>query len=108
MNHSIKLFGLEPPCIIFTDNLADKPMLERHFPSLKDGVRPVNSLGDPPILQLPSGCIPKVFQTATQINSAILSIIDTFSNIDGDTLVVGLDTEWDVDLSAQRQGVPDR
>ena len=108
MNHSIKLFGLEPPRIIFTDNLADKPMLERHFPSLKDGVRPVNSLGDLPVLKLPSGCIPKVFQTATQINSAILSIIDTFSNIDGDTLVVGLDTEWDVDLSARRQGVPDR
>ncbi|EDR06043.1 uncharacterized protein LACBIDRAFT_329103 [Laccaria bicolor S238N-H82] len=107
MNHSIKLFGLEPPHIIFTDNLADKPMLERHFPSLKEGVRPVNSLGDLPVLQLPSGCIPKVFQTATQINSAILSFIDTFSHLDGDKLVVGLDTEWDVDLSARRQGVPD-
>lgn len=108
MNHSIKLFGLEPPRIVFTDNLADKPMLERHFPSLKEGVRPVNSLGDLPVLQLPSGCIPKVFQTATQINSAILSFIDTISNLDGDTLVVGLDTEWDVDLSARREGVPDR
>ncbi|EDR15529.1 uncharacterized protein LACBIDRAFT_321428 [Laccaria bicolor S238N-H82] len=96
MNHSIKLFGLEPPRIIFTDNLADKPMLERHFPSLKEGVRPVNSLGDLPVLQLPSGCIPKVFQTATQINSAILSFIDTFSHLDGDKLVVGLDTEWDI------------
>jgi len=31
MNHSIHLFGLDPPCVIFTDNLADKPMLEHHF-----------------------------------------------------------------------------
>jgi hypothetical protein len=59
-------------------------------------------------LQLPSGCIPKLCQTSTQINSAILSLVDLLSNNDGESLVVGLDTEWDVDLNSRREGVPDR
>ncbi|KAF8876295.1 hypothetical protein CPB84DRAFT_1966585 [Gymnopilus junonius] len=42
-----------------------------------------------------------------KINNAILSLIDLFSTSDGATFVVGLDTEWDVDLTAQRQGIPD-
>ena len=46
MNHSIHLYGLDPPHVIFTDNLADKPMLEQHFPSLRQGVHPVNTHGD--------------------------------------------------------------
>ena len=108
MNHSIHLFGLDPPCVIFTDNLADKPMLERHFPSLKEGVRPVNTHGDLPLLQLPFGCVPKLCRTSTQINSVILSLVDLLSNDDGESLVVGLDTEWDVDLNSRREGVPDR
>jgi len=33
--------------------------------------------------------------------------VDLLSNNDGESLVVGLDTEWDVDLNS-RQGVPDR
>ena len=33
--------------------------------------------------------------------------MDLLSNNDGESLVVGLDTEWDVDLNS-RQGVPDR
>ena len=108
MNHSIHLYGLDPPCVIFTDNLADKPMLERHFPSLRQGVHPVNTHGDLPLLQLPSGCVPKLCQTSTQINSAILSLVDLLSNNDGESLVVGLDTEWDVDLNSRQEGVPDR
>jgi hypothetical protein len=107
MNHSIYLFGLEPPRVIFTDNLADKPMLERHFPSLREGIHPVNTYGDLPLLQLPSGCVPKLCRTSTQINSAILSLVDLLSNDDGESLVVGLDTEWDVDLNSRREGVPD-
>jgi hypothetical protein len=34
--------------------------------------------------------------------------VDLLSNDDGESLVVGLDTEWDVDLNSRREGVPDR
>ena len=37
----------------------------------------------------------------------ILSLVDLLSNDDGESLVVGLDTEWDVDLNSRREGVPD-
>ncbi|KAF8888950.1 hypothetical protein CPB84DRAFT_1816492 [Gymnopilus junonius] len=48
-----------------------------------------------------------VCHTTSQINNTILSPIDLFSTSDRVTFVVGLDTEWDVNLAAQRQGIPD-
>jgi hypothetical protein len=108
MNQSINTYGLEKPRVIFTDNMADKPMLERHFPSLKDGVRPVTEFDGLPQFELPQNLVPKVCQTASQINDAVFTLIDTLSNQDGETLAVGLDTEWDVDITARQEGVPDR
>jgi len=108
MSKSIETYGLEPPRIAFTDNLSDRPMLEHHFPSLKEGVQPISTYDDFPVLHLPSDIMPKICSTTTQINDAILSIIDNFSTFDSDTMVVGLDTEWDVDIMARREGIPDR
>jgi hypothetical protein len=106
MSESIAKYGLEPPKIIFTDNMADKPMLEAHFPSLKTGVQPVRHDNLVP-LELPEDIEILICSTPFQVRTAAFSLIDALKDSDS-TLVVGLDTEWNVDLDARRNGVPDR
>lgn len=108
MHDSIQTYGLPMPQIIFTDNMADKQMLERHFESLKDGVRPFTKHDNLPLLEIPSTVDITLCKSTSQIQSAILTLIDSLSDEDDSTLVVGLDSEWDVDIDARRQGLPDR
>lgn len=108
MSDSIRTYGMEPPKVIFTDNMADKRMLEEHFPSLKTGVHPVLD-NDLPFLTLPDNVEVRVCQTWFQVNAAILGLVDLIPEAGtGKKMVVGLDTEWDVDLDARQGGIPDR
>ncbi|KAF6742765.1 hypothetical protein DFP72DRAFT_1104354 [Ephemerocybe angulata] len=107
MKKSIETYGLEQPRIIFTDNMADKQMLEDHFPSLKDGVRPVGSRRLEP-LRIPPDVQVSICSSAFEITTAILGLVELLGEEPGATLAVGLDTEWNVDLDARRSGVPDR
>ncbi|KAK7047836.1 hypothetical protein VNI00_006164 [Paramarasmius palmivorus] len=105
MRNSILTFGLSEPKVFFTDNMADKPMLERHFPSLLDGVSPITRDGHLPKLKLPEDVTITVLAKSNDINDAIRTIVDGAG--DDELLTVALDTEWNVDLDARRRGIPD-
>lgn len=100
---SINTFGLPSIQVAFTDNPADKPMLERHFPSLLDGIQPISSHSSLPRFQIPNDVTIHSIRTASQIQDVILSLLDRVSP--EEQLIVGLDTEWNVDLEARRHGI---
>ncbi|KAF6741348.1 hypothetical protein DFP72DRAFT_1116992 [Ephemerocybe angulata] len=105
---SAKTFGMEPPQLVFTDNIADKPMLEQHFPSLLTGVKPVSLDGLLP-LEIPADVDVRVCRTTAQVNTAILGLVEQLEDGSAESmLTVGLDTEWNVDLDSRRRGVPER
>jgi hypothetical protein len=106
MRESIETFGLEPPKVIFTDNMADKQMLEAHFPSLKTGVQPVASSEHPP-LSIPEDVTVNVCTTPFQMTAAIGGLMDQLGHAPSSTLTVGLDTEWNVDQAARQDRIPD-
>ncbi|PBK82414.1 hypothetical protein ARMGADRAFT_1090461 [Armillaria gallica] len=84
--------------------MADKNFLETAFPSLRDDVRPITEHGDLETLELSSHVQVHVQKSMTQIESTILSLIDLMPNEEDSVLVVGLDSEWSVDLDAQHLG----
>ncbi len=108
MWHSLETYGLSQPCIIYTDTTADKNFLETAFPSLQDGVRPITKHGNLETLELPSHVQVHIQKSTTQIESTILLLIDLMPDEEDSVLVVGLDSEWSVDLDAQCLGHNDR
>ncbi|KAF9000804.1 hypothetical protein BDZ89DRAFT_1170255 [Hymenopellis radicata] len=108
MRKSLEKYGLLAPECAFTDNIADKTFLEVAFPSLRAGVVPLTSDGNLDVLVLPAHVDILVQKSLTQFETTILSLIDTLSENEQDQIVIGLDTEWSVDIHARRQGVPDR
>ena len=105
MFDSLNMYGLQHPEVIFTDNMADKAMLERHFPSLLKGVVPITEHSGLPTFEIPPDVSITCHQSATEMQDIVLGLIDQTS--EGEELIVGLDTEWNVDLNARRNGVPD-
>ncbi|KAK1223160.1 hypothetical protein PQX77_013965 [Marasmius sp. AFHP31] len=63
--NSFQLHGHVEPEVFFTDNIADKPMLERHFPSLTADLEPITKDSHLPELEIP---VPQVVRRATEIN----------------------------------------
>ena len=100
---SINTFGLPSIQFAFTDNPADKPMLEHHFPSLLDGIQPISSHSSLPHFQIPNDVTIHLIWTASQIQYVILSLLDRVPP--EEQLIVGLDMEWNIDLEAQRHGI---
>jgi hypothetical protein len=108
MNTSIHQYGLPPPQVIFTDNMADKLMLEQHFPSLKTGVTPVGK-DHLSRFGLPDGIQVKLYSSSFEIQTVINGLIEILTHgSEGSTMVVGLDTEWNVDLDHQRNPLPNQ
>jgi hypothetical protein len=53
-----------------------------------------------PLLQLPDGVCIVLRSTANQIQQSLGAIVDDLMNLeDGKNIVVGLDVEWNVDLT---------
>src|SRR5262249_35023486 len=105
MHASLELYGLQLPRIFFTDTMADKDMLECHFPSLIESVEPVSENDALPLLHLPPEVEILVLSRASDVQHHIFTLIDGIR--ENDELVIGLDSEWNVDINAQRQGLPD-
>ena len=97
LNRSLSLYGHSQPQIIFTDNMADKPLLQTCFPELTKDVIPVEKYSHLPPMCLPHDCHVFEYDTASGIDQAIWSIMD---NVDEDTAItVGFDTEWNVNVT---------
>ena len=95
---SAETYGLQQPQIFYTDNMAYKSMLEKHFPSLCHGIQPITKYGSLPLFQLPSDVEIKVTKNASEIQDIVFTPLDGLAF--GEKLVIGLDSEWNVDLES--------
>ncbi|KAG6891629.1 hypothetical protein C0992_001314 [Termitomyces sp. T32_za158] len=103
VSQDLSLYGHSQPELIYTDNMSDKTMLERIFTSLLDQVVPVQKYSHLPDFSLPPSCVPQVLDSVSAINNAIRGILNDLpmpSELQsGGNLVVGYDSEWNVDMS---------
>lgn len=102
MEKSLTLYGQTHPSIFFTDNMADKAFLERCFPSLRNNVVPIEKYGNLEAFKIPVSpeveILPK--NTSLSIDDAVRSILDDVPPNEG-CIVVGFDSEWNIELSPQ-------
>ncbi|KAJ7197452.1 hypothetical protein GGX14DRAFT_574233 [Mycena pura] len=92
------VYGHNLPEVFYTDNMVDKAMLEKIFPSLTEAVVPVDKYSHLPPFSTPDFvCVPTVLDSETAINNAMRAILDDVPE-DGQ-LVIGFDSEWNVDMT---------
>jgi hypothetical protein len=96
LSNSLTLYGLNQPSIFYTDAMADRQFLMRTFPSLSTDTTPVEKYQHLPTFTLPDGIHPRVFSTASAINAAMDGILDDLHDDGENVLVVGFDSEWNV------------
>ena len=100
VNNSLKLYGHSQPSLFYTDNISDKKFLEDCFPSLRQGVTPVEKHGHLDEFIIPSNVSILIKNNTNAINDAMRTILDDIP-LDQGSIVVGFDSEWNVDVSAQ-------
>ncbi|KAJ7870055.1 hypothetical protein B0H14DRAFT_2279771, partial [Mycena olivaceomarginata] len=94
----LPIYGHESPEVFYTDNMSDKPMLEKIFPSLRTGVVPVEKHSHLPMFVSPSFVRrPDQLDTQISINNVMRSICDEVP--DNGHIVIGFDSEWTVDVA---------
>ena len=97
---SLELYSLSQPSLAYTDNMSDRGFLEKSFPSLHTGVIPVEKYGDLEEYRLPPNVEISVKNEPSSINAAMETILDDVPSDDPDTqIVVGFDSEWNVEVS---------
>ncbi|KIK59019.1 hypothetical protein GYMLUDRAFT_262146 [Collybiopsis luxurians FD-317 M1] len=97
MHQSLDLYGHQQPEIFYTDNMADKGMLEECFPSLLEDITPVEKHSNLPLLSVPVDII-HVLSMTEEIDNALQALMEHLAPSDS-YLAVGFDTEWNVDVS---------
>ncbi len=102
MRQALTRYGHCQPTLFYTDNMADKQFLESCFPSLQEDIVPVEKYAHLDPLVLPDDVTVFVHGDTQTIDQAILAIVDDAEDPDSE-IVVGLDTEWNVDLLAATQ-----
>ena len=100
VNNSLNLYGHPQPSLFYTDNISDKKFLEDCFPSLHRGVTPVEKHGHLEEFIIPPDVPIFVKNNPNAINDAMRTILDDIPQDQG-SIVVGFDSEWNVDVSAQ-------
>src|SRR5882762_1217014 len=105
---SLTTYGHPQPELFYTDNLGDKPFLEKCFLSLLENVQPVDKFAKLPLLSLPSKMVILTKSSPTQIQNALGPIQEILANSEGQKVAVGIDVKWNVDLAAvpSTQGKP--
>jgi hypothetical protein len=103
MRKSLELYGLRPPSLFYTDNVAaDKGFLEDIYPSLRENVVPIEKYSNLEPLIVPPDVQVFLKNTKTSINDAISTILDDLPHASSDnaaSLVIGFDSEWNVEVS---------
>ncbi|KAG6875210.1 hypothetical protein C0992_004756, partial [Termitomyces sp. T32_za158] len=100
MRESLNLYGHDQPELFYTDNMMDKEFLERVFPSLQQNVVPIEKYSHLEELTIPNDITISIKQSATTINDAMRTILEALPDDNsGCSLVIGLDTEWNVEVS---------
>jgi hypothetical protein len=103
MRESLELYGHEQPSAFYTDTMIDKDFLEKIFPSLRADLVPVEKFGHLEPLEIPSHFTVMVKKTVIAIEDVMRTSLDLLPDNDSNgtapTLVVGLDAEWNVEVS---------
>ncbi|KIK65879.1 hypothetical protein GYMLUDRAFT_257821 [Collybiopsis luxurians FD-317 M1] len=99
MCQSLDLYGHQQPEIFYTDNMADKGMLEECFPSLLEDITPVEKHSNLPLLSVPVDII-HVLSMTEEIDNALRALMERLAPSDS-YLAVRFDTEWNVDIGEQ-------
>jgi enamine deaminase RidA (YjgF/YER057c/UK114 family) len=104
MKKSLELYGHSMPSVFFTDNVAqDRSFLESVFPSLRDGIIPVEKYSNLNPLTLPENIIVRTMDTAAGIDDAVRTILESLPADGNGSIVVGFDTECNVNVSPTGQ-----
>lgn len=102
MKLSLDRYGHSQPAVFYTDNItADKQFLEQTFPSLRQGIMPIEKHAHLSPFEIPSHIVVQVKNTASAINDDARKISDSLSSetTSISQVVVGFDTEWNVEGS---------
>jgi len=103
MRKSLELYGLQAPSLFYTDNvIADKGFLEGIYPSLREDVVPIEKYSNLEPLVVPPDIQVFLKNTRPSINDALSTILDDLpsANLENAApLVVGFDSEWNVEVS---------
>ncbi|KIK53592.1 hypothetical protein GYMLUDRAFT_250294 [Collybiopsis luxurians FD-317 M1] len=108
MSNLLTTYGHSQPALMYTDNMSDQGFLKQVFPSLQEGVSPIEKHSQLESLEVPSNVvISHPLQSTVQINNAMRSIIQLLPDYDSSfgadkDLVIGLDTEYNVEVSSHR------
>lgn len=86
-------------------------MLEKVFTSLLDKVTPVEKHAELPLFVDPEWVVrPSKLDDATTINNVMRSILDDLPRVNGNHIVVGFGSEWNLDITPHgrlaQQGPP--
>jgi hypothetical protein len=103
--HSLQKYGHSDPELVYTANVrANKPELERAFPSLLDNVLPVPALSLD-TLKLPTNWEVFTLTSTYQINTWLNSLMEDLSDLLLESkLHIALDIEWSVDRTHSIHG----
>ncbi|KAJ6473082.1 hypothetical protein C8R45DRAFT_776206, partial [Mycena sanguinolenta] len=94
----LTVYGHDLPEVFYTDNIADKAMLEKLFVSLREGVVSVEKHSHLPILSTPAFVSkPDVLESTVVIDNVMRSILSDAQS--GNHIVVGFDSEWNIDVA---------
>ncbi|KAF8908060.1 hypothetical protein CPB85DRAFT_1523598 [Mucidula mucida] len=96
MAESLELYGHEQPEVFYTDNISDKAMLEGIFKSLLESVTAVEKHSDLPVFSIDAEVTTSVLDSVPAIDNTIHAIMDDVPD-DGGYIVVGFDSEWNVE-----------
>ena len=100
MHESLTMYGHSQPTVFYTDNMSDKSLLETAFPSLREGVAPVEKYSNLEPFALPEDVQVDVRDNESAINAALSTIInDLPTEASAPDLVIGFDAEWNVGVS---------
>ncbi|KAF8895791.1 ribonuclease H-like domain-containing protein [Mucidula mucida] len=94
MSPNILEYGLVS--ISNTDNISDKAMLEGIFKSLLESVTAVEKHSDLPVFSIDAEVTTSVLDSVPAIDNTIHAIMDDVPD-DGGYIVVGFDSEWNVE-----------
>ncbi len=99
MRESLIMYGHPQPTLFYTDNMSDKAFLESSFPSLREGIVPVEKYGNLEPFLLPTDVTVEVKDEPSSINAALSTILNDVPLEESDSdIVVGFDTEWNVTI----------
>ncbi|KAG6835921.1 hypothetical protein H0H93_013330 [Arthromyces matolae] len=99
IGESLDRYGHEQPELFYTDSMVDKEFLEKCFPSLKKDVVPIEKHSHLNELQIPDKIEISIKQSSTAIDDAMRTIIESLPDDETGSVVIGLDAEWNVEVS---------